>query len=459
MQAVSGSRSKLIVLASSTVALVLMVMLARVALATWPTADDYCNRVLVDDNGVAGALRWLFFEWSGRLISGAALYSTFALVDLPALRWVSLALACLFALAAWLIASLVALEERALRWPLSAFAFAALAVGLYPLLGQTVFWVTGGIVYMLPLVLTLLWLVPVRRIVHGALPRGGAAYGFLLGLVVGNSIELVLPILAVYVALVVPSRWEDLSASARRALGFRVAGVIVGALALVAAPGNYARAKVTPDSFRFEPQFVVAQYLHMLNEIATIAWPMVAIVGALAIASLLVANRASATNAAHVGPSPLREAGAFAIGALASIVPVLAVPAQFAPRNGIYLLVFTLVAALLLLVAYAQHARSSRFVSASFIGAAAAGAFIVSAPLAADARLTREFRDRLLARDLTLHHLSPAKQVDAVVKPIDLAVPPTLHYIEVSTDRKEWINVCVAKHYGLRSIALDPIVR
>src|SRR5438270_336631 len=136
MEAVPGAERTLIVLASSAVALVLMVVLASVALAGWPTADDYCNRVLVDDNGVAGALRWLFFEWSGRLISSAALYSTFALVDLPALRWVSVALACLFALAAWLIASLLALEDRALRWPLSAFVLAALAVGLYPLLGQ-----------------------------------------------------------------------------------------------------------------------------------------------------------------------------------------------------------------------------------------------------------------------------------------------------------------------------------
>src|SRR5436305_10031943 len=117
MQAVPGSGSKLVVLASSTIALVLMVMLARVALATWPTADDYCNSVLVRDDGVAGALRWLFFEWSGRLVSGVPLYLAFALVDMPALRWISLALACLFALAAWLIASFLAIEDRDFRWP------------------------------------------------------------------------------------------------------------------------------------------------------------------------------------------------------------------------------------------------------------------------------------------------------------------------------------------------------
>src|SRR6266576_2784783 len=160
MEAAQGADSKPIVLASSAVALALMVVLAKVALATWPTADDYCNSVLVRDDGVAGALRWLWFEWSGRLVTGVPLYLAFALVDLPAMRWVSLALACLFALAAYQIASLLAIEARALRWPLAAFVLAALAVGLYHLLGQTVFWATGGIVYVLPLVLALLWLTP-----------------------------------------------------------------------------------------------------------------------------------------------------------------------------------------------------------------------------------------------------------------------------------------------------------
>ena len=459
MEAAQGADSKPIVLASSAVALALMVVLAKVALATWPTADDYCNSVLVGDKGIAGALRWLFFEWSGRLASGVPLYLAFALVDIPALRWISLALACLFALAAWLIASFLAIEDRDFRWPLSAFVFAALALGLYRLLGQAVFWSTGGIVYIVPLVLTLVWLVPVRRMLRGALPRGGPAYGFVLGLVVGNSIELVLPIVAAYVALVVPNRWQTLSAITRRALGFRVGGLIAGAAVLLAAPGNYARAKVTPDSFRFEPQYVVTQYLHMLDEIAMRAWPMVAIIGALAVASLLIANRLRGAPAAHESPSAMREAGALAIGAFASIVPVLAAPAQFAPRNGIYLLVFAFVAALVPLAAYAQQSRWRRFVSVSFVGLAAAGTVIVSASLVADARLSEAFRERLLARDRTLRQMAHDNPIDATVPPIGLTVPRTLHFVEVDADRKQWNNVCTAKYYGLRSIALDPTVR
>ena len=153
--------------ASFVIIIALLAILAAVGFASWPTADDYCNRVMVGERGVGGALEWLFFEWSGRLASGAPLYTMFALVDLPALHWVSAGLACLLAIAGCQIGSLVAGDDLPLRWPLCAFAFAALTLGLYQLLGQAVLWSTGGIVYMVPLVLALLWLASVRRLLQG----------------------------------------------------------------------------------------------------------------------------------------------------------------------------------------------------------------------------------------------------------------------------------------------------
>ena len=42
---------KVIVLASGAVVLALLVVLAAVAYASWPTADDDCNRVLVGEGG------------------------------------------------------------------------------------------------------------------------------------------------------------------------------------------------------------------------------------------------------------------------------------------------------------------------------------------------------------------------------------------------------------------------
>ena len=456
MDAVPTERDRVAVRASSAVVLVLFIALAAVALTSWPTADDYCNRVMVAEKGVGGAIQWLYFTWSGRLASGAPLYLTFSFVDLPALRWVSLALAGMLTLAAWQIASFLALEDRAARWPLFAFILASLALGLYPLLGQAVFWATGGIVYMLPLVLTLLWLVPVRRLLHGRSLRGGAAYGFALGVAVGDSIELVWPILAAYLALVVPREWRSLPEKDRLSLQWRMAGVAAGALLLVAAPGNYVRATASPGSFEFEPVYLASSYVFMLYDIAANAWPMVAIIVALAGALLLASHRLPDVEPARGSPSPLREASALAIGALLSIVPVLAVPPQYAPRNGLFMLVFALVAALVPLVAWARRSAWRGPALRVLAGLAAAGALVASVELGADARLAAAIRERQLARDSALRQLPRAGKVDATVVPIGLPVPATLHYVDVSADRKEWNNKCAAKYYGLRSIALGP---
>jgi len=455
-----GARAKVMVAGSAIVIAALFIVLASVAFETWPTADDYCNSVLVAQSGVAGALRWLFFEWSGRLVSGVPLYATFAWIDLPALHWVSVALVGLLAVAAYQAATLVAGEDRPLRWPLCAFIFAALVLGLYRLLGQAVLWSTGGIVYSVPLVVALLWFESVRRLSQGRDARGGELYGFILGIVTGNSIELVWPILIAYVVIVVPSRWNALAPLARRGLVLRIGGLAIGMLALIVAPGNYARAKVTPGSFALEPGYLLTQYFTMLKAIMQIAWPMVAIIIVTATAALLAWNQTRKIAKTSVEPSPLREAAAIAAGALLSIVPVLAVPAQFAPRNGFYLLIFALLAALVPLVACARHARWRAFAAPALLILAALGAAAISVPLLADASQSSAFRDRQAARDRALRELPQRSSVDAIVPPIGLwPVPRTLHFVEVEPDRSQWNNVCTAKYYGLRSIALEPKAR
>ena len=149
-----------------------------------------------------------------------------------------------------------------------------------------------------------------------------------------------------------------------------------------------------------------------------------------------------------------------AIGALASIVPLLAAPPQFAPRNGFYLLIFALIAALVPLVAYARHARWRPLAAPALIVLAAMGAAIISVPLLADAAQSAAFRERQLARDRMLRELPSGNATDAIVPPIGIwPVPRTLHFVEVEPDRTQWNNRCTAKYYGLRSIALEPKAR
>jgi hypothetical protein len=458
--AVPGVRGKLAVLVSGAIVLALFVMLAAVAFASWPTADDYCNSVLVAQGGIGGALHWLFFGWSGRIVSGIPLYVVFALVDLPALRFISIVLVCLLAVAAFQTGSLLAGDDLPLRWPLCAFVFAAFALGLYRLLGQAVLWSTGGIVYMLPLVLSLAWLGSVRRLLQDRVARGGPAYGFVLGILAGNSIELVWPVLILYAGFVAPSRWSATSSSGRQRLTAHVAGLAAGMLLLIVAPGNYARAHVTPGSFTLEPVHLASQYVGMLKAIVQIAWPMVAIIGVVATVSLLASRAATRYEKSPIVPKPLRESAALAIGALLSVVPVLAAPAQFAPRNGFYLLVYGLIAALVPALAYARHARWRPLAAPALIVLAGLGTAVVSTPLMADARQSSAIRDKQAARDRMLREMSRENRADVTVPPIGLwPVPSTLHFVEVDADPSQWNNVCMAKYYGVRSISLEGPVR
>ena len=69
---------------------------------------------------------------------------------------------------------------------------------------------------------------------------------------------------------------------------------------------------------------------------------------------------------------------------------------------------------------------------------------------------SRAIRDRQVARDVQLRDVARSRDRDASVAPIGLRVPRTLRYVDVGTDRNQWNNLCTAKYYGLRSIALDP---
>src|SRR5438477_492148 len=134
--------------------------------------------------------------------------------------------------------------------------------------------------------------------------------------------------------------------------------------------------------------------------------------------------------------------------------------AQFAPRNEFYFLLFALLAALVPLVACARHARWRAFAAPTLLSLAALGAAAISVPLLADASQSSAFRDRQAARDRALRELPQRSSVDAIVPPIGLwPVPRTLHFVEVEPDRSQWNNVCTAKYYGLRSIALEPKAR
>lgn len=452
-------------LAANLVALLAVAGLAGLLIAlgvfTWPSADDFCNRVLVDTRGFTGALHWLFFEWSGRVATGVPLYAAFALIDLPSIRAISMLLAAGLALVAWQSAGFVTTRPQRPSLPLFAFVLAALALGLYPLLGQTVYWATGGIVYLLPLMLLLHWLRGMRALVvlHHPAARGNA-YWFLISAAVGNAIELVFPIVACYLAITAGVRWRTLSPIVRRAVAWRAAGLVTGAALLVGAPGNYLRAKATPDSFRFDPAFLAGQYGDMLRMSAeTGATMLVIVIGLTMLAGALTAWRAKH----HAMPARdvialvhADEVVALALGAVLSLLPLLAAPAQFAPRNSLYMLVCLLLAALLPVVNVVFDARATRYGAYSVCAALSlVGSLVAGSKLVGDMRLADARRQEQVARDHRLRHAAAGGTRAITVGPIAAPAPSSLHAIDIAADPHRLVNWCVATYYHLGSVALD----
>src|SRR5205814_9017701 len=80
-------------LASFVTAAALATMLVALGRFNWPAADDFCNRVLIDTLGYAGAVEWAFFQWCGRMVTVAAAYAALALLDVRALHTLSMLVA------------------------------------------------------------------------------------------------------------------------------------------------------------------------------------------------------------------------------------------------------------------------------------------------------------------------------------------------------------------------------
>ncbi len=191
----------------------------------------------------------------------------------------------------------------------------------------------------------------------------------------------------------------------------------------------------------------------LLAQAAASGAAMLGVVGSiLVVGFVLQRSAASAGGSRPPGVTRHQEAVALAIGGLASLLPVLAAPAQAAPRNALYLLVAVLMASLLVALprAAARWPMSTGIVLVmiAWLGSIAAAARIVEDRAMALAR-----RDEQLARHAYLR--APERRgSDATIRAIASPAPRTLHAIDITSDPGELVNWCVASYYGLHSVRI-----
>lgn len=212
-------------------------------------SDDYCTAGVLRSHGFFGAQRYWFMTWHGRasftfLISLLHLIAgTAAAPYLPGI-----------VLGLWVVALTWGLSEIMRRWcspeaRLGAFVLAEIVIvstlAATPDVYQSLYWETGAVTYISPLVLASVYLGLLARIAGGrrSLELGVLGVSGLVTFVAGGfsetyaALQLVALSLGVLASLAKPS-------AGRKAVPVLIAGLIgalLSAVVLASAPGNAAR--------------------------------------------------------------------------------------------------------------------------------------------------------------------------------------------------------------------------
>ena len=437
-------------------------------------ADDYCTASQVVSAGLLQAQSRLYVNWSGRFSATLfnTLLETVGVRDVPFLA--GLALVSWVAATAWAIRQLA----RAFGWRLTTLASATLAALLVYAtlditadLSQDVYWQTGLVTYLLPLVLAALFVGWLARSATVPQAKTGAvtlAVPFVLALLAGGTSEtfaaaqVTALVLALAIAIQPRSR-------VRSMLFAGLVGALI-ALAIVAlAPGNEVRQETSsrtpllvalPEALDFTRLWLRLTFARPHAVVLTLLLLLPATVAALQ-------PRSSSTTA--IRPRVALPALLVGVGIVvfACILPAFYALGSNPPGRAQLIPEFVLLATVGVFgwcVGAATSDPIRRALHRWPIAATAAAALVILLLLGP-----------LLTTGQSLAQLAPASmyatdwdRLDAQIRAdrnrgIDAVTVPPLpstgavrSLAWVGPDRTDWFNQCVAGYYGVSSIAASP---
>jgi hypothetical protein len=450
-----------------------VVALAVVGLFSRYAADDYCTAGQLHVLGLVETQSRLYVGWSGRfaatlLVTLVELIGPLAVPFLPAA-----ALVAWLAAATWAVGSLAAASGWRLAVLPSTVVATVLVVATLQTtadLPQVVYWQTGQVTYLAPLVLATAYVAWLAHVGSSGAVRWPAAVGvsFALTLLAGGTSETFAAAQVTALALAV---LISLLAGARLGRGRLQAMLLVGllgallALAIVAvSPGNNVRQETAA---RTPLSVALPQALEF-----TQGWLRLTFARPHAVVLLLLIGIPAAISAATERPTSGSSrwltlvAGVVAITLviLACMLPAFYALGSNPPGRAQVIPQYVLVCSLAALGWFLGAATASRLgpiLRSPAPGWVAVGALLVLLGLG----------PLPMARDV-LQQIAPARayaaawdQLDAEVRAErnhgvqDVTVrplPPTgmVHNLDfVGPNRRDWFNECVARYYDLNTIA------
>jgi hypothetical protein len=467
---------------------VLLLPLGVQALVSWFSrygGDDFCTASITLTQGFFGAQAYWFTQWSGRFTFTALVTAVEELGDWTPRVIPALTLVAWVAVGYWTVLGLA----RRLRWPyprLSSLVIAEIipfaTLTAVPNIGQSFYWQTGVLTYLVPLILATFYVGWAMREVWSSETRPlrptAVVMSGILALIAGGLSETSLTIQTAAFALAGAVGLLTLRGAQRRTLLYLVAAGLVGSLLAVGimllAPGTKVRAAQEADpaislarlpvDIRASVDLAISiarrfEALSRTTFILTLLLP--GLIGYL----VARASSASASDQAgnHVGPAAVARpvwVAALGFGLLAlSLFPVYLIQGFDPPARvqtiGEFVLIVTLAWVGYLLGGLIGQTFGTRLPPA-VQAAAAVVAFgvVLIAPLSESRNTFRDlpYESTYAAawdgvdRNLRAASLDPTDPV--AVDPL----PPRWGWAFVDTKPDQFPNRCVARLYGLPDV-------
>ncbi len=258
--------------------LALLVAFGCLAAFSWPVADDFCNIPVIRQHGALGYVNYLYFHWSGRVLSTFMLSLIGNSLPLFQWRWASVVFAIAFILTLLMIVKQVARADSRNDW--RAMTVLGLSVFLFQFrhdttIGETVIWGTGGAVYAMVCFLAVFLLVSFFKWREsgrsGCLPAVWYVGLVLLAIVVGTGLETLTPALLTVLILDAGYRRYRRSGSWTADLGV-IAACLLGGVILYVAPGNFVRSHYGEHSFSVHLYSYPFRLLELCFSFARSSW-------------------------------------------------------------------------------------------------------------------------------------------------------------------------------------------
>lgn len=435
-------------------------------------ADDYCTAGVLRTDGLLPAQSYWYVAWSGRF-TFTFLVSTVEMLGARAVPLLPTAMLLIWlAVLAWAILPLLEAPRRgaALLAPCvlaEAVAWATLAGA--PDVAQALYWQTGVLTYLLPVVLAagLVGLLARWLAAPSELGIWWARLGLcvVLGLLAAGlsetstSVEVALLLLAL--AGSVPLRQLGAARAARPYLASILVGALIGAAILAQAPGNAVRSVGTQHDLMDAVLATLAFPFFLVRHFLRPPTPFPALVAA-GIACLVGLRVPSPAAVLLRRVHPVVVAAALVALVLyviwAAVFPSFLVLGADPPERAQFIPASVLLAAIVAggwLAGVSLRERGSTVAAPRWAGAAMVAAVlppILSLVVFAQVPAAASYAARWDADDAQIRSQAALGATTVVVPPL----PRYLNQDFIGPDPSDWFNQCVARYYGVPSLAASP---